>query len=445
MCIRTAFGRVPGERARHRLGHPIDLASYASPVAGPERHPEIDRSALAAVVRQVLHLPSAELADWHAEPLAGLGFVGTVHRITGAVQSPGAGPERTWSVVRKHVADTGSTETDLRYWRREPLAYASGLLEGIAGANAPRCFAQSSDPTGVALWLEDVSTDEAPWDGPAWERAADALARLAAPYALGAPLPDHAWLSRGWLEGWVEQSAPALGRFDEAVGDPWVAPLYPPPVATITNRLWADRQRLLQCLRESPPVLGHLDAVPANIVRSRDAVTLLDWAFVGHAALGEDLASLVGSSVLFGGASPDELPDVDALAFNAYVGALRDAGWAGPASQVRAAYCTAAALRYLLGPVAILLGGLDAEGRVVEVGGVRDPDQRAFFERSFGRPIGELLEVIGGINAFLAQLGAEALERATGTGPRGSTRRPPPGDGGPEPPARGGTPDRSRA
>jgi aminoglycoside/choline kinase family phosphotransferase len=52
---------------------------------------------------------------------------------------------------------------DFSYWRREPLAHASGLLAGLAGVRAPRCFARSEDSGGVVLWLEDLGDSSAGW------------------------------------------------------------------------------------------------------------------------------------------------------------------------------------------------------------------------------------------------------------------------------------------
>jgi len=48
-------------------------------------------------------------------------------------------------------------EVDPYYWRREPLAYSSGLLETLDGLRAPRCrlCRERADGT-IALWLDDA-------------------------------------------------------------------------------------------------------------------------------------------------------------------------------------------------------------------------------------------------------------------------------------------------
>src|SRR5581483_5885534 len=54
---------------------------------------------------------------------------------------------------------SSEVESDPYYWRHEPLAYASGLLDSIEPLRAPRCrlCRERADGT-VALWLEDVAT-----------------------------------------------------------------------------------------------------------------------------------------------------------------------------------------------------------------------------------------------------------------------------------------------
>ena len=138
---------------------------------------------------------------------------------------------------------------------------------------------------------------------------------------------------------------------------------------------------------------------------------MIDWAFVGHAALGEELAPLIGGCTNFGDTSPDELPEVDAAAFPAYIDGLRDAGWDGDVASVRFGYCVAAALRFCVAPTAFYVRGINPDGSIADGVGIRDPDQRAFHETSFGCPFEELLERTAATFTFLATgLGREALQ-----------------------------------
>jgi hypothetical protein len=124
------------------------------------------------------------LEDWQVEPLHGLGFGATIHRVSGVASQGGL--RLPWSVICKQVRDAGDGPADFSYWRREPLLYASGLLAGLAGVAAPRCFAQGEETGGVVLWLEDLADG----DGGGWmlERfglVARALGMLGGAHAAG--------------------------------------------------------------------------------------------------------------------------------------------------------------------------------------------------------------------------------------------------------------------
>jgi hypothetical protein len=106
------------------------------------------------VVQAALGRPGATVEGWQVAPLRGLGFGAAIHRISGVASHGGV--RVGWSVIRKHVRDAGDAAADFSYWRREPLAYASGLLARLTGVAAPRCFAQGENADGVVLWLEDV-------------------------------------------------------------------------------------------------------------------------------------------------------------------------------------------------------------------------------------------------------------------------------------------------
>ena len=73
-----------------------------------------------------------------------------------------------WSLILKAIGanpDVDVPPTDYRYWKREPLAYESGLLDELpGGCFAPRCFGSVVADDGAWLWLEDVRDDL----GPEW-------------------------------------------------------------------------------------------------------------------------------------------------------------------------------------------------------------------------------------------------------------------------------------
>jgi hypothetical protein len=71
-----------------------------------------------------------------------------------------------------------------------------------------------------------------------------------------------------------------------------------------------------------------------------------DRALVGVGPLGCDLGQLVPLSVHAQDVDPRRLPEVDAVAFPAYLAGLREASWAGAAALARFGYCACAALRY---------------------------------------------------------------------------------------------------
>src|SRR5438552_1048606 len=73
----------------------------------------------------------------------------------------------SWSVILKvlrHQAggsprwQSGEDEDHWYYWRREALAYSSGLLAHLARPlRAPRCYGVFDRPDGsISLWLEDL-------------------------------------------------------------------------------------------------------------------------------------------------------------------------------------------------------------------------------------------------------------------------------------------------
>jgi hypothetical protein len=271
----------------------------------------------------------------------------------------------------------------------------------------------------AGLWLEDVRDDLGPeWPLEHYGVVARHLGQLNGTYLgdrerLGLP-----WLTRGWLADWVEQVAPAMAGFETAIDHPVFARIFTAEVADCMLRLWAARKPLLETLAGLPQTFCHLDAFRRNIIARRDDKSdaqsvLLDWAFVGTGALGEELAPLVAASVTFDPAAQYEcLPALDHLAFNGYLDGLRDVGWRGDPEKVRFVYATAAALRYLVGTIGFIVCDIDDRGRVVAGDGWADPQNQSDAETLFGRPFDNLVEHFAGIFSWLANVGEEALRYA---------------------------------
>lgn len=209
-----------------------------------------------------------------SEPITGStgAATGAVTRLSGLAQLNS--DQRSFTVVRKacRPVTTGrhaAHADDPRHWanwRREPLAYASGLLPTGPGLAAPRCYGVIDD----IVYLADVgATPESP------RVAAHRLGRWQAE----ATVPDVPWLSG-------HQLAQRL-----AVSDlDWTGVEVHPHIPA----LWERRGELLERLDAVPRVLVHGDFSRGNLTATNDGIdtVVLDWATLGSGPVGADLASL---------------------------------------------------------------------------------------------------------------------------------------------------------
>jgi hypothetical protein len=155
------------------------------------------------------------------------------------------------------------------YWRRESLAYASGVLPTGPGLAAPRCYGVVDD----VVYLQVV--EGAP------ESPRVAARRLGA-WQAGTPVPDLPWLAG-------HQLAQRL-----AVSDlDWAAVDADARLASI----WSRRHDLIAGLRSVPEVLSHGDFHIDHLVAADDATVVLDWATLGISPVGADLAHLALSTL----------------------------------------------------------------------------------------------------------------------------------------------------
>jgi hypothetical protein len=164
----------------------------------------------------------------------------------------------------------------------------------------------------------------------------------------------------GWLEAQVVQTTAALAQLSHALEHPLVRRAYPGKTSDRVERLWAQHNVLLAALQRLPQVFCHLDAFRRNLFVRRDGqgqhqTVAIDWAFAGIGALAEELVSFVLSPVIFFEIEPAQLPVLEELAITHYTHGLRAVGWAGDARLVRLGYTSAAALRFGLGFLPVIL------------------------------------------------------------------------------------------
>lgn len=209
-----------------------------------------------------------------SEPITGSSgaATGAVTRLSGLARLDH--DQVSFTVIRKacRPVTTGrhaAGATDPRhwaYWRREPLAYASGLLPRGPGLAAGRCYGVVDD----IIYLADVgTTPESP------HVAAYRLGRWQA----NATVPDLPWLSGHQLAQRI-----AVTELD------WTGMDVHPHIPA----LWQRRRELLKRLDPVPRVLVHGDYSRGNLIAANDGAgtVVLDWATFGVGPAGADLAAL---------------------------------------------------------------------------------------------------------------------------------------------------------
>jgi hypothetical protein len=219
------------------------------------------------------------------------------------------------------------------YWSREPLAYQSGLPRAYAGSGvvAPACLGVHVGDTEAALLLEwaDGQPGEF-WPVAGYRPAAEALGRAQAPFLLGRELPPVPWLSQGFLRAYSSEKPASWDLLDD--DDVWQHPVvretFPAGLREGVRLVHASRERLYQISEALPRTLCHLDFWPQNLFRQPDGqIVLIDWAFAGLGAVGEDAGNLVPDAVLDHFVPAAELPALEQAVYEGYLAGLRAAGW----------------------------------------------------------------------------------------------------------------------
>lgn len=249
------------------------------------------------------------------------------------------------TAVLKVATPNGEPETQWNHWRREPLAYREGLIGRYCagtGITAPRLLdSVTRDDGAIELWLEDVDgTPGEKWSIAELGRFATRLGAAQARWRDAKKTPP--WLSRHFLRRYT-----GMRDFPRIDWDhPTARRHWPPALRQSLRRLWEQRETLLDLAESLPGTVCHLDVWPKNLFARGSESILIDWAFIGHGALGEDIGNLIPDTVLDGLMDVSHLDEIRETATTAYAEGHRHAGGDLPESAIRHAIAVTGAAKY---------------------------------------------------------------------------------------------------
>lgn len=229
------------------------------------------------------------------------------------------------------------TRSDWNYWAREAEVYSDPRLRGSladTGLDIPLAEVTVGEDT-TELWLEDVrGTAGAEFELLDHVAVAAGLGRWQARPLH--PTPD--WASRGFLRAYAT-TRPAdyqLIDNDAAWAQPLIRDNWPADLREGWTRLLAHQNDLFDVMEQLPRTLCHLDAWVANVIRRpRGEIVLLDWAFAGDGAVGEDLGNYLPDAVFDLFWPAERLAELETACWPAYLGGLHERGWSGSDRDAR--------------------------------------------------------------------------------------------------------------
>lgn len=381
---------------------------------------DFDAEVLTRHVRAALGLPAFRVDEWRCTTLTGHisnPATGGLYRVLGSGQH--AARSIQWSLILKVVRRPehapqgwGTDLLHFGYWKREALAYQSGILEALApNLRAPRCFEVAEQPDGsVWLWLEEITpTGQEVWPLACYGLAARHFGQWQGTYSAGRPLPMSPWLHSGWLRSWMEHFE-FLANYLQHPNfweHPLVRAAFPIPVADRLLELWAQRRAWMDILDRLPQTLCHFDTWRPNLLAcsghdGEDQTVALDWQCMGLGPVGE-VGNLLLTSLMTLDVKAGEAKALDTVIWESHLRGLQEAGWAGDPRQVRFCYTAYPTLRWsLVFPMLMI------------VPYVLDESKRVAAEAKYGLPLAELLRQWASVLYFLLDLGDEA-HRLAGT------------------------------
>ncbi|GAB3832688.1 hypothetical protein GCM10028799_63760 [Kribbella italica] len=255
------------------------------------------------------------------------------------LREPGAGGEGPDRGDERAASWVGSVEPrHWNYWRREVEVYRDGgLRERLreAGLWLPEAEIDEYDG-GAVLWLEDVVGTP----GTGFSLGDHGAVARACGRWQARPSEAVGWTSVGFLRDYSTSRVVPWGLLDDddAWGRPLVAEHWPEGLREKWGQLVAERNSLLTLVEGLPRRRCHLDLWVSNLIRRPGGeIALLDWAFTGDGALGEDLGNHIPDAVFDLFWPAERIQELAETCIDEYLDGLREGGWSGAADQVRLA------------------------------------------------------------------------------------------------------------
>lgn len=353
---------------------------------------------------QIVSLKKAGFDDGFADAMTG---GDGVTRCSGVARScRGAEP---FDIVAKTCSahPLGENPGSWLYWKREPLAYESGLLETLpAGLVAPKCYGVSyPSPDTATIYMEAVAGASKAWSFETYSRAARSLGRFNGAYLNGHPFEAYSWMVPSRANLWVDEARATLDALPDLKGDPVISRWLRGASFDRTCELWQRAGVLQDALRDLPRCLCHHDAFRRNLMVPPDddpdsEMTAIDWAFVGPGVVGEEIAVTVGVSLKFMEVEIEDARRLETSVFEGYLSGLRAVGWTGSDRDVRLGFTASTAMLLALGALGPWLPLL------------RDPCFEPVIEKIVGVDRDRFLERLAALQTYVLDLGEEALGMA---------------------------------